>query len=522
MTTRSIEDGLDTAAVVVGAGPVGLTLAAELKIAGIHAVIVEQRSEPDPAQKARGVGILASEALRRRGLATRLQNRHHSGREDYQHDMGSPHAHFAWIHKLDHQQGAEVSRAPALIWQPELEALLAEHATKLGVEVFRGHRVTSLKQRDDRVHLTLQTPAGERTIAASWVIGCDGGHSSVRKLADFAFPGITSSTLGRVARLKLTNPDPDPFPPDATTHRGQLQHGDIVDGWVRVRLSEHDEDQPDATAAERDRSPVTVQEMHDAIERITGRDISISEIRDGRRTRGNSRQAASYRQGRVFLAGDAAHVHSPLGGQGLNLGMMDAVNLGWKLALVERGLAAQELLDTYTSERHPVGAGVLHNTRAQTALLTPDPYTRALRDIFSALMDIPQVKEHLGRMLSGVDVRYALPYTPGSDHTLLGAHVPDFVVDDTTLYSLMSDGRPLLLHTPQAGPVALAAAPWGDRVHLASALVLGRRDMTAALIRPDGVLAWAAVPSTATDTVALRSALSTWFGAPPPQPSGQA
>ncbi|MCW2687049.1 MAG: hypothetical protein JWR37_1939, partial [Mycobacterium sp.] len=165
--------------------------------------------------------------------------------------------------------------------------------------------------------------------------------------------------------------------------------------------------------------------------------------------------------------------------------------------------------------RHPVGAAVLNNTRAQAALLTPTPEVVALREVMSDLMDIPDVKEYFGRMLSGVGVRYPMPYDAGTDHDLLGGHVPDFVVDDTTLYAIMSSGRPVFLHTPQASAFREAAEPWQDRVHIVSALVLGRPDLSAALIRPDGVLAWAATPSTSPDTAGLKTALHTWFGPDP-------
>jgi hypothetical protein len=318
--------------------------------------------------------------------------------------------------------------------------------------------------------------------------------------------------LGRVVRLKLA--DGESFPAPTNNEHGSLQHTGPHDGWVRVRLNERDVNTPGADDGDRDRSPMTVQEMRDAIRRVTGVDVAITEIEEGRRFRDNSRQAATYRKGRVLLAGDAAHVHSPLGGQGLNLGIMDAVNLGWKLAAVLRGSGSDELLDTYTRERHPVGAAVLNNTRAQAALLTPTPQVVALREIMSDLMDIPDVKEYLGRMLSGVGVRYPLRYDAGPDHELLGGHVPDFVVDDTTLYAIMSDGRPVLLHTPQAGAIREATEPWHDRVHIVSALVLGRPDLSAALIRPDGVLAWAATSFTSPNTTCLKTALHTWFGPP--------
>jgi 2-polyprenyl-6-methoxyphenol hydroxylase-like FAD-dependent oxidoreductase len=505
---------IDSEVLVVGAGPVGLVLAAELAVAGVHAIVVEQLAEPDTLQKARGVGVLGGEALRRRGLGPQLFTRDQSGRADYRRDMGSNHAHFAWIHKLDTGIGGVHNRIPALIWQPELERLLTDHAIGLGVEVLRDHTLTAVSHDDTHAHVVVDTPSGPRQFTALYLVGCDGGRSSVRKLAGFDFPGIDSTVLGRVARLKVVHPHS--FPAPTNNERGSLQHTGLHDGWIRIRLNVCDENAAAAHTGDHERSPITVQEMREAIRRVTGVDVAITEIQEGRRFRDNSRQAATYRKDRVMLAGDAAHVHSPLGGQGLNLGIMDAVNLGWKLAATVRGFGGDELLDSYTRERHPVGAAVLNNTRAQAALLTPTPQVVALREIMSELMDFPDVKEYFGRMLSGVGVRYALPYHAGTDHELLAGHVPDFVVDDTTVYAIMSDGRPVLLHTPQAGAIGEVVRSWDDRVHIVLALVLGRPDLSAALIRPDGVLAWAATPFTPPDTTGLTAALRTWFGQPRP------
>src|SRR3979490_1341313 len=255
------EVNIDSQVLVVGAGPIGLTLAAELGIAGTHAVVVEQLAEPDTLQKARGVGVLAAEALRRRGLGTQLQTRHQGGRGDYRRDMGSNYAHFAWIHKIDVAVDGEQNRLPALIWQPELERLLTDHATGLGVELLRDHTVVALGQGDTHVHAVLDTPSGQGEFTASYLVGCDGGRSSVRKLADFDFPGIDSTVLGRVGRLKLA--DGESFPAPINNEHGSLQHTSPYDGWVRVRLNERDVPTPAADGEDRERSPITVQEIPD-------------------------------------------------------------------------------------------------------------------------------------------------------------------------------------------------------------------------------------------------------------------
>lgn len=499
---------------IVGAGPVGLALAIELETAGVHAVVMDQRTEIDPVPKARGVGVLGSEALRRRGLSVGLQRRDHELRRQFRREMGSDRGHFAWIHKLDANiLGGDETRMGALIEQPDLERLLADRAVGLGADVRRAHRIIELHREDTGVHVTVETPTGTHRYTASYLVGCDGGRSSIRKSAGFAFPGTDSAMLMRVARVKPARPAD--FPDRVRTARGTLQYREIRDGWVRIRLSEPEGDEP------RDRSPVTLAEIQHSLERITGTDVALVDMQDARRIRDSSRQATTYRMGRVLLAGDAAHIHSPAGGQGLNLGIMDAVNLGWKLAAVITGVCGDNLLDTYTRERHPVGARVIANTLAQAALLDQTPQTEALRAIFSDLMDIPPVQTYLGRMLSGLDVRYRLPYSVAAEHHSIGTHLPDFVVDDTTLYALMSDGRPLLLTTPEATDAAATTAAWADRVHIVPALLLGHRDLAAALIRTDGLLAWAATPGTTPDHDGLRTALETWFGQPLPMTAGR-
>lgn len=497
----------DATVVVVGAGPVGLALAAELEIAGVHAVVLDQLAVADPLQKGRGIGVLGTEALRRRGLGRRLQEPNEPGRADYRQDMGSPLGHFAWIHKIDPTRiGDDVTnRSGALIWQPTLERLLAEYATGKGAEVRRSHQVTALDQDDSGVRLSVETPEGKQVISAPYVVGCDGGRSSVRKLAGFEFPGLDATTLTRVARILVS--DPTTFPAPRNTPLGSFQHGGVHEGWARVRIGEAYIEEED-----RDRDPLTADEIQDAVRRTTGAEVTVLEIREGRRARDTSRVASTYRMNRVLIAGDAAHVHTPLGGQGLNLGVSDAVNLGWKLAAVMRGRVGEELLDTYSSERQPVGAGVLDNTRAQAVLSVAAAPNEALRAIFSDLMDVPEVHDYLARMLTGTDVRYQLPYESSPEHELLGAYVPDFVVDDETLYSLMRDGSALLITTPATGEALAAAAPWGERIKAVPALVLGRRDVTALLLRPDGVLAWVATPGGRPDLDALVAALNTWFG----------
>ncbi|WP_216901199.1 FAD-dependent monooxygenase [Nocardia alni] len=508
MTTAEPDnDDIETTAevLIAGAGPVGLMLAGELALAGVHAVVVEASAHPHGEEKARGVGVLGAEALRRRGLGTRLRMPFRPGRPDTAWYMGQHQSHFAWIHKFDHGSMREPGRTPAVIFQPELEQLLAEHARDLGVRIHRGYTVVELASHDDRILTSTQTRHGQREFTSRYVVGCDGGHSDVRKLWNFDFPGVAPTGVHLMARLKVE--DPTRLPAEMEGPKGAFASRGPRDGWMGVRMSE-----PVDGGERGPRDPLTIEEIRDAIRRVTGVDIAITEMEGARRGYDNSRQAGTYRLGRVFLAGDAAHVHSPLGGQGLNLGLMDAVNLGWKLAYAVRGAVnAEDLLDSYTRERHPVGAAVLHNTRAQTALLAPTPHAQAMRDIVSDLLDIHEVKVFFNEMMTGTAIRYPLPHTVG-DHPLLGGHIGNVVIDDTSLYTLMADGRPLLIHHVALTDIASVAQPWADRVHIHSALTLDRTDLAAALIRPDGVVVWAAEPRTPPDPQTLLDALATWFG----------
>jgi 2-polyprenyl-6-methoxyphenol hydroxylase-like FAD-dependent oxidoreductase len=499
-----------TDVIVVGAGPVGLMLAAELRLAGATPLVLERLETPSTERRARGVGPLAAEALQRRGLGGQLAAHHPEGRAQKADDHGSDKGHFAWIHKIDPVLQEEPDRRGALIWQPELEALLGAYATGLGVEVRRGHAVTAVEQDEQGVTVTAATADGERRFRAAYLVGCDGGRSTVRTLAGFAFPGTDPIMVARQAQAGLA--DPEVLPPSGRTDSGTLFHGGGSVGTFDFDVA----DLPADRAA-----PITREEMQASLRRVSGTDVTVTAVGPALRFTDNARQADTYRLGRILLAGDAAHVHSPNGGQGLNLGLLDAVNLGWKLAAEARGLAPEGLLDSYTAERHPVGAAVLHNTRAQSALLRPGPHTDALRDIVSDLMDIPDVNRYFGRMMSGLASRYPLPCVTTEPHPLLGQHCPDLKLAtvspggprEVLLSELTTQGGMLLL-TPGDGPEAEWADVAGrhDRLKVVQAACTDRDDLSAALIRPDGVVAWAAAPGLPTDTKALSAALHTWLG----------
>jgi 2-polyprenyl-6-methoxyphenol hydroxylase-like FAD-dependent oxidoreductase len=538
---------MEAEVVVVGAGPVGLLLAAELALAGVRPIVLERLAEPSDQPKARGIGPLAAEALRRRGLGAELDREHEHGLRKLERDLGTTRFHFAWIHKID-PIAADPGRRGALIGQPALEALLRRHLQDLGVEVLFGHTVTGLETAagvgldhplgvgpdlrpsvapalrlgagpalrsgapgepgiGDGVSgsvLTVDTPTGPRRIAAGYVVGCDGGRSAVRKLAGFDFPGTPPLMTVRFARAGVVGSLPAP---------GRLANGTLFHGDGLVATYDFLDTEPDRSA------PLTAEEMRASVHRVTGVDVEITEFQGGMRFTDQARQVDSYRRGRTLLAGDAAHVHSPNGGQGLNLGLMDAMNLGWKLAAAVHGNGTlpdphgalphtyDTLLDSYDAERRPVGAAVLANTRAQSALLVPGPHVDALRDVFSDLMDLPEVNRHLSRLLSGVTIRHEMPYP--ATHPLTGMACPPLTVDGVPLEELTTDGHALLLHPDAEGIQTLLrpdaegiqALPRPDAEGIASGRVkavtakdLGDDRLAAVLLRPDGVIAWAAAP----------------------------
>ncbi|WP_433443346.1 FAD-dependent monooxygenase [Nonomuraea sp. CA-141351] len=489
--------------IVIGAGPVGLLLAAELRLAGASPLVLERLAEPNTEPKARGIGPLATEALYRRGLGETLAPYRQRGLADKTRDHGSEKGHFAQIFKIDPALQDEPERGGTLIWQPDLERILAEHLTSLTREssavLLREHEVIALTQDDSRVTVTVSTPAGERHLSAPYLVGCDGGRSTVRKLAGFDFPGTEPTSVMR--RVLTDAPGLDKLPEPGWTPTGRLMR---APGMVATVEFDGFEDRG---------QPLTAEEMRESLFRVTGVDVEIPEVRGPLRFTDGARQASTYRMGRVLLAGDAAHVHSPNGGQGLNLGLMDAVNLGWKLAATVTGRSPEGLLDTYTAERHPAGAAVLHNTRAQSLLSLPGAHAAAMRDIVSDLLDFPDVNRYFGRMLSGLGTRYELPYP--ATHPLAGRACPDLRLvtssgETRTLSELCGPGRPLLVHAPSQPEAAEAAGPWRGALDVVEATVRDRDDLASVLIRPDGTAAWASSPGPA-DTVTLTAALRTWL-----------
>lgn len=496
---------MDVNVVVAGAGPVGLLLAAELSLTGVSVTVVERLTEQNPALKAGGINGRSTELLARRGLGARLAEENAKSGEGFASFVrerptsgadGRQQArfggHFAGL-PLNPESSLEVP-PPTVLPQQELERLLGAWVAELGVPVLTGHEVSGLTQDADGVTVHVRTGDGATTMRCAYLVGCDGGRSTVRKLAGFAFPGTDPLTTGYQAMLTL---DPAvPLPAGwHVTDRGLYACLPKTGRLLTVEFA--------GPPADRD-APVTQAELQDALRRVSGMDVVVTAVESAARFTDNTRQAATYRMGRVLLAGDAAHVHPPFGGQGLNTGLQDAANLGWKLAATVQGWAPDGLLDSYTAERHPVAERVLENTRAQIAIMRPDPHSRAMRALFGRLLEADvTLTDLLGTRLQGLDIRYDVgPWT----HPLTGRHLPDL----PGLADAMRLPRPVLADLTGSAELRAVADGWSDRVDLRR--LPETPGVTALLIRPDGYVAWATDGTP--DTTSLREALETWFGKP--------
>jgi 2-polyprenyl-6-methoxyphenol hydroxylase-like FAD-dependent oxidoreductase len=504
---------VDVDVTVVGAGPVGLVLAAELALSGATVQVLERRAEPDRAMKAQTITVPTAEALDRRGLlpaAEQVQREvlERMGSFARMADDRAPESrftgHFAGmvldadlVDWSDPDLAAHAATNGArIVPQPQLEALLADHLARLGVPVRRGVEVTALDDTGDGVLVGATTG----TVRTGWLVGCDGGHSAVRRLAGIDFPGTDPELTGYQALVDIADPEKlaDGW---AWTTRGAYRYGPQPG---RVATLEFDSPPADRSA------PVTLEEVQTSLRRISGTDVTLTALRaTPTRWTDNTRQAATYRSGRVLLAGDAAHVHPPFGGQGLNLGVGDAMNLGWKLGAVVAGWAPEKLLDTYDAERRPIGAWVLDWTRGQIGVLRGDAKSAALRGIVGDLLSTRDGTTYAVKKISGVTQRIDLP----GDHPLVGRFVPDlWLKDGSRLVDHGHDGGFLLLDRTADGTFARRATAWAGRV---SSVTDDHATPTGVLVRPDGVVAWAC---DTTDTTGLEAALRRWTGAPSSAP----
>jgi 2-polyprenyl-6-methoxyphenol hydroxylase-like FAD-dependent oxidoreductase len=492
------------AVVVAGGGPTGLMLAGELALAGVDVAIVERRASQDlPGSRAGGLHSRTIEVLDQRGIADRFLS---EGQEvQVAAFAGTP---------LDISDFPSRHPYGLGLWQNHIERILAGWVDELEVPIYREREVTGFAQDDTGVDVELSDGTSLR---AKYLLGCDGGRSLVRRTAGIEFPGWDPTTSFLIAEVELAEEPELGIRRDALgIHSlGRLEYeirdGEVVymdGGPVRVMVTEEHLGPT---------NEATLGDLSEALIAVWGTDYGVHSPTWISRFTDMARQATAYRDRRVLLAGDAAHVHNPVGGQGLNTGVQDAVNLGWKLAQVVNQTSPDSLLDTYHAERHPVAARVLRNTIAQVALFRQDERTKALRDTIAELLSMDEPRRRFAAMMSGLDIHYDL----GEGHPLLGRRMPDLDLvtpnGQLRVFTLLHDARPVLLNLGEPGGFDIT--PWADRVQLIDAKnagdwelpVLGQVAAPAAvLIRPDGYIAWV---GDGADT-GLRDALTTWFGSP--------
>jgi 2-polyprenyl-6-methoxyphenol hydroxylase-like FAD-dependent oxidoreductase len=387
------------------------------------------------------------------------------------------------------------SSAGGLASLERLEEVLAEHALKLGVEVKRGMPVTDFSESEDGVIVH----AGNESFQCKWLVGCDGGRSTVRKLAGFEFAGTDPEFTGYSAWVEIA--DPEKLRPGFNL----TPHGMYVNGPGPGRIGLVDFDN---AAFDRDQE-ITLEALQAILRRVSNTDVTIKTLHVATSYTDRARQATTYRKGRVLLAGDAAHIHSPLGGQGLNTGLGDAMNLGWKLAATVKGWAPEDLLDTYTAERHPVGAWALNWTRAQVAIMRPNPHAEAIATVIRDLINTKDGTAYFAEKISGILLRYDLP----GDHPLIGRSAPDLEFEDgSRLGPLLHDGTGLLLDLSAREELSKLGRRWNGRLKYVTAQAKDNKGLAALLLRPDGFVAWATDADP--NLTALEETIGRWFGSP--------
>jgi 3-(3-hydroxy-phenyl)propionate hydroxylase len=479
------------AVVIVGGGPTGLMLAGELALAGVDVAIVERRTSQDLAgSRAGGLLSRSLEVLDQRGIADRFVS------QGQKHQI-TMFAGTSFISDIPTRHNYVLG-----LWQNHIERILAGWVDEQSVQIYRGREVTGFTQDDTGVDVVL---SDGQSLRAEYLVGCDGGRSLIRKAAGIEFPGCDPTTSWLIAEVETAEEPKWGFHENAVgTHA--IGKGDS--GSARIVLTE--------PQLRLDSEP-TLRDMSEALIAAYGTDYGIHSPTWISRFTDMTRQAAAYRDRRVLLAGDAAHVHPPVGGQGLNTGVQDAVNLGWKLAQVVRGTSPESLLETYHAERHPVAARVLRTTMAQVMLRRAGDRTKALRDTMSEVLSMDEPSRRFAAMMSGLDVHYDL----GEGHPLRGRRMPDLDLVTPTgqlrVFTLLHDARPVLLNLGEPGGFDIT--PWADRVQLVDAEYGGTWELpalgpvtapAAVLIRPDGYVAWVGDDA----QLGLADALTTWFGPP--------
>jgi 2-polyprenyl-6-methoxyphenol hydroxylase-like FAD-dependent oxidoreductase len=492
------------AVVIAGGGPAGMMLASELALAKVDVAVLERR--PDHVlvgSRAGGFHSRTIEVLDQRGVADRFLA---EGQVAQASMIGTT--------VLDMSDFPTRHPYSLGIWQNQIERIMAAWVAELPVRIYYGHEVTGFAQDDTGVEVEL---SDGRSLRAEYLVGCDGGRSVIRGAAGIEFPGWEATKSNLIAEAEVTEePELGMRRDSLGIHAlGRLEYeirdGEVIyndEGPVRIMVTEHQLGSGNEP---------TLRDLSEALITVYGTDFGIHDPTWISRFTDMTRQAATYRAGRVLLAGDSAHVHYPAGGQGLSLGVQDAVNLGWKLAQVVNGTSSESLLDTYHDERHPVAARALQHTMAQTALQRQDDRTKALADVVSELAMMDEPRKRLAGIVSGLDIHYDL----GDGHPLLGRRMPDLdlVTADGPLrvFTLLHDAGPVLLNLGE--PAGVDIAPWADRVQLVDAEYAGMWELpvlgavsapTAVLIRPDGYVAWVGDGA----RLGLLEALTTWFGAP--------
>ncbi len=484
---------VEHAVLVAGGGPTGLMLAGELALAGVDVAIVEPRASQDlVGTRARGLHSRTIEVLDQRGIADRFLSQGQAAQV----------AGFAWI-RLDISDFPTRHPYGLALGQNHFERILAEWVGELGVPIYREREVTGFAQ--DETGVDVQLSDGQ-SLRAEYLVGCDGGRSLIRKAAEIEFPGWDPTTSNLIAEVELAEEPEWGLRRDAHGIHSLSRLEEA--GRVGVLVTEQHVVQT---------GEPTLRDLSQELIAYYGTDYGVHSATWISRFTDMTRQAASYRNGRVLLAGDAAHVHYPVGGQGLNIGVQDAVNLGWKLAQVVNQASPEHLLDTYHTERHPVAARVLRNTMAQTALLRSDDRIDALRDTMSELLSMDEPRKQFAAMISGLDIHYDF----GEGHPLLGRRMPDLDLVSANgplrVFTLLHDARPVLINLGKPGEFDIT--PWADRVQLIDANYAGNWELpvlglvaapVAVLIRPDGHVAWVGDGT----AIGLRDALTTWFGSP--------
>ena len=488
--------------VIAGGGSTGLTLAGELALAGVDVAVIERRDSQQLAgSRAGGLHSRTIEVFDQRGIADRFLA---EGQTAQVGAFGAT--------KFDISDFPTRHPYGLGLWQNHIERILAGWVEELPVRFYRGRELTGFRQDDDGVDV--ETSDGP--IRAQYLVGCDGGRSLVRRTAGIDFPGWDPTISSLIAEVEMTEEPELGIRHDAVGMHAlgrveyEIHDGEIIwkdSGPIRVMVTEQHVG----------RGEPTLRDISEGLVAVYGTDFGVHSPTWISRFTDMTRQAAAYREERVLLAGDAAHVHSPDGGQGLNIGVQDAVNLGWKLAQVVKGVSPDGLLDTYHAERHPVAARVLRNTMASVALRRADDRIKALGDVVSELLSYEEPRRHFAAMMSGLDVHYDL----GEGHPVLGRRMPDLdlVTADGPLrvYALLHRARPVLLKLGEPG--GLDIAPWADRVQLVDAEYAGTWELpalgevgapSAVLVRSDGYVGWVGEGS----DLGLRDALATWFGPP--------